>query len=311
MVIILRDELRFYNTVIKKGISKGQLNTTKKKIKYIIRNILFFKHSKKIANFIMNHQYLKKEVYRYPVLCSKIHRPYISNFFNIDKKVKTILSSYQFLDNFFNENILKSLYQNGEIKICDVVGKDNNLYFIKLHLYTDFEKEGEFNLNCYDENNTLLTKLTFAFYNDTLIIGGLQGLEKETDQSLLKVATKNLYGIFPKKLIIEILYYLFPNCKKLAISNEGHIYLSTRYKFKKYRKINANYNEFWESFGGTPQENLWLLPKEIKRKNIEDVPSKKRSLYNNRFSLLDKTKEEIQDFIRNNCKIEKEAVTTL
>lgn len=300
MVIILFKELKFYSTVMKKGVSKGQVNTFKKKIKYIIRNIIFFKHSKKIANFIMNHKYLKNEIYRYPVLCSKIQRPYISNFFNMNKKVETILSSYEFLDNYFSKNILDTLYHDGEITVCQVQGKDEKNYIIKLHLYTDFEKEGEFNLNCYDENENQLSKLTFAFSGGTLLIGGLQGLEKDGDQELLKIATKNLYGVFPKKLVIEGLYYLFPNCKKLAISNKGHIYLSSRYKYKKYRKINADYDEFWESFGGVINSEFWLLPEEIKRKNIEDIPSKKRSLYNNRFALLDRLKDSIEDFFAKN-----------
>lgn len=32
---------------------------------------------------------------------------------------------------------------------------------------------------------------------------------------------------------------------------------------------------------------MWLLPKKLERKNIEEIPSRKRSLYQNRFNLLD------------------------
>lgn len=289
----------FYNDVLKNGVSKGQLNTLKKKVKYIVRNILFFTHSKKIANFLMNHKYLQKEVYRYPVLCSKIHRPYISNSFSIDRKTSTIIASYTFLDNFFKDEVLSKLYHDGEIDICQITAKNDSKYLIKLHLYTNFEKEGEFNLNCYDEENNLLAKLTFAFDENYLLIGGLQGLEKDKDPNLLKVATKNLYGTFPKKLVVEALYDMFPNIPKLAIANEGHIYLSTRYKFKKYRKISADYDEFWESFEGVKQGDFWALPKEIKRKNIEDIPSKKRSQYNNRFAILDQMKAAIEKAVAN------------
>lgn len=289
----------FYNDVLKNGVSKGQLNTLKKKVKYIVRNILFFTHSKKIANFLMNHKYLQKEVYRYPVLCSKIHRPYISNSFSIDRKTSTIIASYTFLDNFFKDEVLSKLYRDGEIDICQITAKNDSKYLIKLHLYTNFEKEGEFNLNCYDEENNLLAKLTFAFDENYLLIGGLQGLEKDKDPNLLKVATKNLYGTFPKKLVVEALYDMFPNIPKLAIANEGHIYLSTRYKFKKYRKISADYDEFWESFEGVKQGDFWALPKEIKRKNIEDIPSKKRSQYNNRFAILDQMKAAIEKAVAN------------
>ena len=244
----------------------------------------------------MSHKYLKNEVYRYPVLCSKIHRPYISNFLKMRDKVDIIISSYRFLDSFFNDEALADLYKTGEIKICEVTGKNDEKFSIVLNLYTNFEKEGEFNLICYNGENKMLAKLTFAAVNKQIIIGGLQGLEKDEDPEIIKKATKDLYGTFPKKLLIEALYDFAPDYSKIAVGNESHIYLSARYKFKKYRTISADYDEFWESLMGEKKHHMWFLPDVIERKNIEDVPSKKRSMYNNRFRVLDAMKESIDDF---------------
>ncbi|WP_349290943.1 MULTISPECIES: DUF535 family protein [unclassified Fusobacterium] len=299
-MIYLRKEISFYNSVMKNGTSKGQINTFKKKIKFIGRNILFFNHSKKIADFLMTHRFLKNEVYRYPALCSKIHRPYITNFLKIHDKVDIIISSYKFLDNFFNDATLETLYKNGEMKICDVIGKNEDSFSIVLNLYTNFEKEGEFNLTCYNSDSKMLAKMTFAMKGNKIIIGGLQGLEKGEDPEIIKTATKSLYGTFPKKLLIEALYDLFPQCEKIAVGNESHIYLSARYKFKKYRTINADYDDFWESLNGHKEGVMWSLPQEIERKNIEDVPSKKRSMYNNRFRVLDEMKASIDKFLTDN-----------
>jgi len=97
--------------------------------------------------------------------------------------------------------------------------------------------------------------------------------------------SKNFYGIFPKRLVIEVLYLLFPSYNKIAVGNKGHIYLSLRYKFKKNRKINADYDEFWESLGSQKEDDIfWSLPKRIARKNIEDILSKKRSQYTNKYN---------------------------
>lgn len=298
-MINLRKEIAFYTSVMQNGVSKGELSTIKKKIKYIIRNIFLFSYSKKIAQFLLEHKYLKTEVYRYPVLCSKIHRPYVANFFKVKDKVKIITSSYLFLDNHFKDTTLNKLYKNGKIKICDIIGKNDEVFSIYLHLYTNFEKEGEFNLICYNHEK-ILAKLTFSSADDKIFIGGLQGLAKGESPDILKEATKNLYGIFPKKLIIEALYFMFPNYEKIAIANESHIYLATRYKFKKYRSITANYDEFWESINGTKLSHMWFLPIILERKNIEDIPSKKRSMYNNRFTLLDQMNLSIRNFMKDN-----------
>ena len=143
-----------------------------------------------------------------------------------------------------------------------------------------------------------LSKLTFAVNNGKIIIGGLQGMQKNKSTEEIKKTTKNFYGIFPKRLLIEVLYLLFPNYDKIAVGNKGHIYLSLRYKFKKNRKINADYDEFWESLGSQKEDDIfWSLPKRIARKNIEDIPSKKRSQYTNKYKILDELNDRVKNFL--------------
>lgn len=71
------DTLNLFRNIIKKGEKKGELNTIKKKIKFTFRTILTLKSSIKLGDFILKHNYLKKTVYTYPILISKIHRPYL------------------------------------------------------------------------------------------------------------------------------------------------------------------------------------------------------------------------------------------
>lgn len=285
--------ITFYYSIIKNGKNKGAINTLKKKYKFILRTIFYFKYSKKLYFFLMNHPFLKTEVYNYPALCSKIHRPYIQNNFKIKDKLEIIVSSYKFLDNFFYNDTLEILYRIGSIKLCDIFGKNNKKYSLYFNLYSNFEKEGEFNLICKNSDKKILAKLTFSIFKNKILIGGLQGLEKNENQILLKEATKDFYGIFPKKLIMETLYFLFPNEKKIAVSNNKHIYLSIRYKYKKYRTIHADYDEFWKSLGGILKDGIWILPTLLEKKEISNIPSKKRALYNNRYILLKDLKKNI------------------
>lgn len=280
-------EIKFYYNVMKLGKNKGEVNTFKKSLKYTLRNIVLYKHSKKLATFLLNHPFLKSEVYRYPSLCSKLHRPYLTNELSYAKKLDAILASYKTLDSIFPKDILFTLYSKGEIELCTLMGKNDSLFKLSFSLYPSFEKEGEFMLICYNSENKVLAKLTFAFLDNTIIIGGLQGLEKGEDKELIKNATKELFGIFPKKLLLETLYILFPTYPKIGVGKNKHIYFSPRYIKRKEKKVHADYDEFWESVNGTKQNDLWFLPKKLERKAIEEIPAKKRSQYINRFKLLD------------------------
>ena len=190
------------------------------------------------------------------------------------------------------------IYNSIICKICEIEGKNSEKLIFYLKIYTDFEKEGEFNIVCTNQEKEQFSKLTFAVNNGKIIIGGLQGMQKNKSTEEIKKTTKNFYGIFPKRLLIEVLYLLFPNYDKIAVGNKGHIYLSLRYKFKKNRKINADYDEFWESLGSQKEDDIfWSLPKRIARKNIEDIPSKKSSQYTNKYKILDELNDRVKNFL--------------
>lgn len=211
-------ELTLYYSVMKYGKGKGQLNTFKKRVKYIGRNILVYKYAKDMANFILSHKYLSNEIYRYPSLCT-------------------------------------------------FIGKGDLEYKISINLYPAYEKEGEFSLVCYNFEDKPLAKLTFGFLDNSIIIGGLQGLERGENPNLIKEATKSMYGIFPKKIVLEVLYLLFPEYEIIGVGRDKHIYFSDHYRKKKEGKVYANYDEFWESIDGIEKDGMWILPTKLERKN--------------------------------------------
>ena len=137
----MKKELNFYFSAIKNSTNKGEINTLKKKIKYIFRNLIFYKYSKKLANFILNDKFLKENIHKYPALCSKIHRPYLANSIKLEDKANIIISSYIFLNNYFKDNFLAELYEKGIYKICEIEGKNEEQLFFYLKVYTDFEKK--------------------------------------------------------------------------------------------------------------------------------------------------------------------------
>ena len=108
--------------------------------------------------------------------------------------------------------------------------------------------------------------------NLVLLIGGIQGAHKDIDKEYIKKVTKDIYGIFPKKILIEALYMIEKslglNIKKLSVGNEMHVYRAQRYIRK--RQILSDYDSFLLSLGAEKnQNNIWQLPTFLEKKDLE------------------------------------------
>ncbi|MGB6130010.1 MAG: VirK/YbjX family protein [Psychrilyobacter sp.] len=290
----------FYSKLIKHGSKKGQLNTYTKKIRFAFRTLIYYPWINNLTNFILKHDYLSSTVYQYPVLLSKMHRPYLSSTFKMSEKLNAIKDSYEFIDTYFSEEKRKILYTDGQIVLGEICGNNSEVFYVNLALYPHYDKEGEFNLILTNSDNITLSTLTFSLQKEKnefrIFIGGLQGAPKDIDHSIIKVATKNLYGLFPKKIIIESLYFLEKSLgmkvEKICVGNSQHVYTAKRYKKK--RTILSSYDSFWISLNAEKTKlGLWILPEKLERKDILDVPSKKRGQYRKKYGLLKKLESSI------------------
>lgn len=293
--------LILFRNIMKKGEKKGELNTVKKRIKFLFRTILTFNSSMKLGSFILNHKYLKDKIYSYPILISKIHRPYLQKNIKISNKLETIINTYNIIDKIFNKNIIDELYLNGQSILSTIIGREKNVFYISLELYPFFDKEGEINLKLLDKNRISLATLTFSFFKDTsskiiLFIGGIQGAPKEIEKDYIKQVTKELYGIFPKKLLIESLYIIEKalnlSIEKFSVGNQTHVYKAQRYVRK--RVIHSDYDSFLCSLESEKlKNNIWKLPVKLNKKNIDDIPSKKRGQYLKKIILIENIEKQI------------------
>lgn len=298
--------LMLFKNIVEKGEKKGELNTRKKRIKFILRTILTFRYSMQLGDFILSHKYLRNTVYSYPILISKIHRPYLYRKMRTPDKLKTIIHTYKVIDSLFNSSTLNELYLKRKITLATITGKENNIFYLSLELYPFFEKEGEINLKLLNDEGIALSVLTFSFLNTfdknlKLFIGGIQGAPRDKDKELIKKVTKDLYGIFPKKLLIESLYIIEKalniQIEKFSVGNENHIYKSQRYIRK--RVIHSDYDSFLLSLNSKKLNNgNWELPKTLDKKPLEEIPSKKRSLYSNRYSMIENMEEQILNIFK-------------
>lgn len=292
--------LQLYFNIIKNGKGKGEINTLKKQIKFIFRTIVYLPASLQVGEFILKHKELKDNIFNYPMLVSKVHRPYLIKGLNSYEKAESIIESYNFIDDFFPAKLSHELYEKGKLLLSSFSVKDGSFFKIYLCIYTNFDKEGEINIKLADSCENIIGTLTFGIIKQkekkTILIGGLQGASKELNEEYIKNCTKNMYGLFPKKLLFEVLSFLEKTLKtnfmKAATGNFTHIYTSERYTSR--RKIHSDYDSFWKSLNAFQEKNkLWYFTESIKRKSLEEIPSKKRNQYQKRYRLLDNIERDI------------------
>ncbi|QGG08815.1 VirK/YbjX family protein [Enterobacter cancerogenus] len=230
-----------------------------------------------------------------PGLPCRLHRPWLTVNMDRARALASINWHYQAMSRHLPAALLNGYLSNQGATLLTLTGKDEQQFTVRLCADAFLDKEGEATLAFCDHQHTVLAEMTFTLceFNgkSTLFIGGLQGAKAHVPHELIQGATKACHGLFPKRLLVEAAMTLgaaFPVEQIIAVSNATHIYRSWRYRKKKEGKLLADYDSFWRSIGGQPQDDgNFALPLTMPRKPMEEIASKKRSEYRRRYELLD------------------------
>ena len=185
------------------------------------------------------------------------------------------------------------LLADEEIVISSLLGKSGSAYSLKMSRNTMHKQEGEIILKlCRESDGTVLGSLSFVAgslrdddQND-LWIGGLQGCKASDSKAAIISATKDLWGLRPKNLLMHGAYALADVLGLRAIravSNAGHVH--RRPKLQK--AWSADYDHFWSELGGRPAaDGFFVLPRTPHRRSPDAVPAPKRRAWLIRQSLV-------------------------
>lgn len=156
-----------------------------------------------------------------------------------------------------------------------------------------FLREGNLVINFFVDRVRMYS-LAFSLYEDegvlTATIGSIQGRDLEDAAGEYRSLTKQAHGMRPRDFLFEVFCMV---CSYLAIE---HVYAVTNedrhhvhpYFGNRIQKTSADYNEIWEERGGVRKNNsFYLLDVIERRRNLEDVPPKKRGMYRKRYEMLD------------------------
>lgn len=231
----------------------------------------------------------------------KLQRPYLASCLTQKQRFAALVYHYNFLANQPN-SLTKAFYNpNAPYVLANLMVKNNANIQIAVQSRNKFGREGEVSLYFYDNNGIDLSTITFSIVEyqgkSTLFIAGLQGTGYHDARTHVQKATKECYGLFPKRIALEAVLVVarYFNLEQIvAVGNKTHIYNNWRYNSRQER-ILSDYDDFWLTVDGKQDaNNLFILPNQIYRKSIEEIASKKRSEYRNRYALLDQLQNNIE-----------------
>ncbi len=235
-----------------------------------------------------------------PGLPCKLHRPYLAANMSAERQLAALGHHYDYIQSHLPRPLLDGHLSRDGFILAALPTKNDRIFHLRLCSLDRLNREGEATLLLCDDRNVMLAEMTFVITPEqgaTLFIGGLQGGHRQLPHAAIHSATKACHGLFPKRLVLEAVTRLGEHMgvkQILAVGNRTHMYQEWRYFYKNKRFLHADYDNFWLSMNGQPQEQGYFsLPLNIPRKALAMLPSKKRAEYRRRYGLLDHLVEQV------------------
>ena len=268
--------------------------------KFMLRHLSTLSYSRPWLEQLARHPLLDRLLASQPGLPCKLHRPYLAANMSHRRQLAALQFHYSYIQTHLPQALLDGHLDREGMVLAVIEAKNDRRFLLRLCSLDQMNREGEATLVFTDDNDAMLAEITFVMTPDrgaTLFIGGLQGAHRQLPHDAIHSATKACHGLFPKRLVLEAVTTLAAALgvnQILAVGNRTHMYQEWRYFYKSKSFLHADYDKFWLSMHGLPQDGGYFrLPTRIVRKPLDILPSKKRAEYRRRYALLDRLQEQV------------------
>lgn len=204
------------------------------------------------------------------------------------ERLQALSDHYRFVLEQLPARVAQPLLNLQPHVLAALTGKSGQAYQLRLRVDHQMEKEGALTLELVSQDLPLL-RLTWHLARQgqdwVIRIGGLQSTNTDT-QNQIRQTTKDFHGIQPRILILHALRAVAQalGVRRIqAVAGAWHVYSSRRYR----KPIASDYDQLWAFLGLTPQpDGHFETGTEIPIKDLEEVPSHKRSEYRRRNECL-------------------------
>ena len=251
--------------------------------KYLVRaSSLPVQHRRYLA-FLASHPLMRACVACDPRLQERHLHRFIHRGWHRATRLRGVQNHYRLLLQRWPESLFESVYVHGRATLGELKLKDGGV--LKLHLRPPIHMgcEGELSIELGDAHGRALYRLVLTVIDEnTMAIGCIQGPDGEQARDHVRVLTRQMHGMRPKQLLLELAYALAGQCgirHILGISNAAHP-LHGRARFM------ADYDAFWREQGGCCTGDGWfVLPSTLHHRCETEVESKHRAAFRRRAEL--------------------------
>lgn len=240
---------------------------------------------------------LTQALRRYPLINGAIYWPYINHAWSMERRLSAIDQHFRMLGG--SAAILAhAMFEDVELARLDADYSGLRLVLDKAGW---FVREGEVVLNLF-VNDQRYYSIAFTLGVDTgkplILVGALQGSNSDSAPRVYREMTRALHGMRPRDFLVVTLKLL---CAELgirriwAISSDFRQHNSPYFGGVHREKVLVSYNEVWSEHGGVALGNgFFEISAEVRQKDMDEVPTRKRATYRRRYAMLDTLASDIK-----------------
>lgn len=269
--------------------SQSKLSNFARRIRIGVRTLLYYHETHRWLTYWNSSPLHAKLACATPKLLQKIYRPYQSNRLRSLDRLSMLISHYNFvLAHGLAPLVLRAA--ESSLSLGCINGKSGTVYSIALSSIATLDREGELTLNLFVDQQRLFS-VAFTFYGDNLQpcvgIGCLQGPRGSDAQSRVRSATRDMFGLRPKGLMVRLVREIGKayGCQHLILVSNRNRVMQQQIRTG---QVFANYDEFWQELGAMRRTDgdFQLSCSDIRDTNLEQLPSSKRSEARKRIALI-------------------------
>ena len=264
---------------------RNQKSYRMKRFRYRLRSWLHWQAVKKFESVVNQKPWLvdllnQRANFSYPL----VHR-FLDKRFNTQQRFDAMCDNLTFLPEKLTALGLPPLWLQA-ISFGEVIPD----FEMKLTI-TDYQPmEGFWTLELvHSPSQELVYLLTFGKVQQALLIAVIQGPNFEGSKDMVKLLTKKCHGLRPAYLMVEAMKALTNVLGYSALWGIPHKY-QNKSRIVQSKRYVVDYDAIFAESAGSLKD-YWELPLHFETKNMDDIPSNKRSMYRKRYAMLEQLQE--------------------
>jgi uncharacterized protein VirK/YbjX len=236
-----------------------------------------------------DNPHLHVALQRFPQMHGAVYWPYIHNAWPMRRRLEVIDQHYRLLEG--RAAILAYAVQQ-EIHVAALENEYAGLRLV-LDKAAWFLREGEVVLNLFVADRRIYSvafSLAIEAGMPVVLVGAIQGANVEGISEVYKELTRATHGMRPRDLLITTLQMLCQHIgigRLFCISNDCREHNSQYFGDSHRKKLRADYNEIWIEHGGVALDTgFFEIPVQVKYRQMQEIPSRKRAVYRRRYEMF-------------------------